>query len=86
MILENGRQLTKDHEGQYICFDGFNGRLDKHTPRKQDCYRLHHVWSDGINIRKYGTPNHIKPSFVQLSKLNQRVKVITIDEFANMPE
>ena len=86
MILVNGRQLTKDHEGQYICFDGFNGRLDKYPLRKSECYRLHCVWSDGINIRKYGTPSHVKPSFVQLHRLDQRVQVISIDEFAKLPE
>jgi hypothetical protein len=84
--LGNGKQLDRSHEGSYIRFDGFNKRLESYPPRKTDCYRLHHVWGDGINIRKHGTPIHIKPSFVPTHKLNQRVEVFTVDEFEKLPE
>jgi len=85
IILESARNLTKDHEGSFIRFD--NGRNQIQEPaRKSYMYRLHRVWLDGINIRKYGSSIRARPGFIGSSRLNQRVQVFTFDEFAKLPE
>lgn len=86
IVLESGQRLTQAHEGQYVRFDGLKKRLDNYSPRKADCHRLHRVWNDGINVKKYGVPQFIRPSFIPTCKLRQRVQVFTVDEFEKLPE
>jgi hypothetical protein len=83
--LENGRSLTATHEGMYFRFDGISHRLS-HKAHKYECYKIHRVWSDGINIKKHGLPIFIRPSFVSAHKLNQAIEIFTRDEFEKLPE
>lgn len=86
-ILESARLLEKQHEGFFIRLDGNNreGWLQE-SARKKNCYRIHRVWSDGINIRKYGTNPNTRPAFLSLARLNQRVELYTAEEFVKLPE
>lgn len=86
IVLENGRLLTRAHEGMYIRLDGPCERLDNYSPRKGDCHRLHHVWADGVNLKKHGAPPYLRPLFMSAHKLNQRVEIFTLAEFEKLPE
>ena len=80
--------MTKEHERLYIRMDGVNGNDGwlQRPAHKRNCYRIVHVWSDGINIRKYKSDPSTRPAFFSSVRLNQRVEVFTVEEFMKLPE
>ena len=85
--IDNLYQLTTDDQGSFIRLDGISGRLGLEKPHKKACYKIIRVWLDGgINLRKHGVPNFIRPSFVPAGKMVQRAEVYTADEFDKLPE
>lgn len=86
IILESAGALSKAHEGYFLRFGGKSNDLASPAQKKY-CYRLHRVWSDGINVRKYKANPNMRPAFVPMERLrNQRVELFTAEEFLKLPE
>lgn len=81
----NAKDLNTSHVQHWLRFDR-GGNLDK-PAKKRFCYRLTRTWADGgISVRKFGTPQIVRPLFLPSHKLNQSVEVYTADEFDKLPE